>query len=226
MKRTRLIISVAAATLWPGAVSACDLYLAYGPTRLHAARISLGGGVHVFPGEGHTVTGYAPSVDLRVRVGERMVVQPTVGYCSYAEYQQLVVGSGMALYLTATNAWWLGVQGHAAFVDFGRESTITLPVMAVGGFSLGDRASAYAGVGVRFIRFSFEFSGGSMARTESDPAAFAGITIPVGSLEVSGGVVVVRGDEDVQVVSGGGGGGWGDPEWSFGTAVRLPLGVS
>ena len=218
-------LAVAVVVLRPADLLACDFYVAYHRLGAGTPRLSIGAGAHVFPGSEHATTGFAPSVDFGARLGSRIMVRPTVGYCSYADQQQLMVGSGLALRIASEGPASVGVQTHAAFVDYGLERSLTLPVVLTVDWTVGALASVFGGAGVRFMRSSFSIGrGATMTSTDSRPTGMIGIDLPARPFQVSGSAVVSKGEEVACVIGSGGCGGGPEAEWSFTTAVRLPLG--
>ncbi len=216
--RSKLLsgVLVLMAALWPAAASACDFYLAYGPMGMQTTQLALGGSLLVIPAEGDDGdTGFVPAVDLGARIGERVVVHPVIGYCSQGDVGELVAGGGLGVNFISNDQWSLGLQGHAAWVDFGNASQISFPVMAAATFDVSETARLYANAGLKFVRSSFEFQGISDSETDSNPAVSAGITLPVGSPQLSGGVVIERvdvGEDDTEM------------DFGFGAGVQFPLG--
>ena len=202
-------VIVAAAALWPASASACDFYLAYGPMGLQTGQFALGGAILFEPGEDDADGFIIPSADLGIRIGERFVVHPALGYCTGGDdFSEIIIGGGAGVNLISNDQWSLGVQSHLARTSFEDGSEMAIPVMASATFDVSETARLYAGFGLRFFRLSIDALDES--ETESDPAASAGITLPLGSLQVSGGIVLVNTDDDT--------------DFSFGGGVQFPLG--
>jgi hypothetical protein len=109
--------------------------------------------------------------------------------------------------LITNDQWSLGVQSQVARTGYEGVSYMYIPVLAAATFDVSESARLYANAGIRWVRVSPDV-GDSIS--DSDPTASAGITLPVGSLQLSGGLVLVNGDEDT--------------DFSFGAGVQFPLG--
>ena len=223
-------VCVGVVALWPSTASACDLYLAYGPMGMHTTTVALGAAVHVIP-YGDSNTSFVPTVDIGFRLGEGVVIHPAAGYCWWGQVGglnpgddtgKLLAGGGLALNLLTNDTWSLGVQSHVTWEDHGELSTTTIPVMAAAAFHVGETASLHVGAGVKVLRFAFDMGRQTHLTKNYDPAVSAGISLPLGSLRLSGGMLVVRsGEGDVQV--GGGDDGY-QTDFSFGGGIQFPLG--
>jgi hypothetical protein len=193
-------VLVAVAAMWPSAASACDLFGAYGAHPAVPGTMSIVGSIHVEPGDDGEDTLMVPSVGLGIPLGARFTVAPVLGYCTGGDDSELVLGGFGAVNFISNDQWALGVQSHLARVsdDFG--SYMSIPVVAAATFDVTETARLYADFGLRFAR---ESPDEGESNTESDPVAAGGITFPLGSLSVTGGIVLVNGDEDTDFSFGG-----------------------
>jgi hypothetical protein len=199
-------VLVAVAAMWPSAASACDLFGAYGPGYAGGQTgLALGGAILVEPGDEDTYL--IPSVGLGIYLGERLVVAPLLGFCTGGEDSELVLGGLAGVNLISTEQWSLGVQTHVARTGYEGYSEMLIPVLAAATFDVSETARLYANAGLLFWRYSPE-TGDS--QSESDPAAAAGITLPLGSATVSGGITLVNGEDET--------------DFGFGGRVIFPLG--
>lgn len=197
------VIVAAAAALWPASASACDFYLAYGPMGLQAGQFAIGGALLYEPGEEDLDGTMILQGDLGIRAGERFVVHPAIGYCSFGDDSEISFGGGAAVSLITNDQWSLGVQSHLAYTGFeGGVSEMSIPVVAAATFDVSETARLFANFGLRFSRLSFDDEDFE-SETESDPTASAGITLPAGPVQLSGGIILVNGDDDTDFAFGG-----------------------
>jgi hypothetical protein len=188
---------------------------------------ALGVAVHALRPEGATSTGLVPTVDVGFRLGERAVIHPVVGLCSWDGPDELTAGAGLGVKFITADTWSLGAQSHLAWSTGRSElSVMTIPVLLAATFDVGESASLHVAGGARVTRFAVEAFNQTHLTKNYDPVASAGITLPIGSARISAGLVVVRsGEGDVAVVGGGEGGEDGYyTDFSFGGGIQLPLG--
>ncbi|HEX6315428.1 MAG TPA: hypothetical protein VFZ73_11240 [Gemmatimonadaceae bacterium] len=180
-------------------VYACTFYFtsAYMPI---PARPTFGAGVMA---EFSDPAGFAVSGDVGMKLGERMVVRPAIGLCSYEVVDREndpFFGAGVALNLTQSATMSLNLQSGISYMstDFG--NTTIVPIGAAASFRGSGPVSFYAGASLWWQQIEVDGGGSD---SETDPVLFGGLTGSAGSLGWTlGGQLYMGDDTEFGLVAG------------------------
>jgi hypothetical protein len=123
-------------------------------------------------------------------------VAPSVGLCTGGDESEVIIGAGAAYSLgrNADGRMAFNIQSHFARGSFEGGSELTIPLVVVGSLAAGSTASVFAGAGLQFYRLSFSGTGGSASATDSNPIVFGGVTLDMGTIDLTGGLQLLLAD--------------------------------
>jgi hypothetical protein len=180
---------------------ACTFYFnsAYMPI---PARPSFGVGVLA---EFSDPAGFAVSGDVGMKLGEKMVVRPGIGLCSFEDgfgerQNDPFFGAGFALNLTQSETMSFNLQSGVSYYSFDGGSLMTVPIGAAASFRGAGSMGFYAGASLWWQQVDFDDFGSD---SETDPVLFGGLMANSGSMSWTlGGQLYMGDDTEFGLVAG------------------------
>ena len=142
-------------------------------------------------------TGLAVSGDVAMKLGEKIVVRPGIGICSYEDalderQNDPFFGAGVALQLAQNATMSLNVQSGVSYMTFDGGSTTIVPIGLAGMFLGSGSMSFYAGASLWWQQIDIDDFGSD---SESDPVLFGGLMANSGALSWTLGAQLYMGDD-------------------------------
>lgn len=140
---------------------------------------------------------YGVSVDVGMKLGERIVVRPAIGLCSYESFSDErqsdpYFGAGVAVNLMQNESMSLNLQSGISYAALDGGDITTVPIGAAALFRGTGPMSFYAGASLWWQQFEPDI-GESVS--ETDPVLFGGLMGSAGSLSWTLGGQIYIGDE-------------------------------
>jgi hypothetical protein len=179
---------------------ACNFYFASTYMRV-PARPSFGVGALVDFGDPSSI---AISGDVAMKLGEKIVVRPGIGLCTYEVFDERqndpFFGAGVAFNLAQNESMSLNLQSGISYQTLDGANVTVIPIGAAASFRASGPMSFYAGASLWWAQLDVDGGGSD---SESDPVLFGGLQGNSGSLAWTLGAQLYMGEEtDFGIVAG------------------------
>jgi hypothetical protein len=195
------VLALVASVAWPATAAA---YSFMGRQR---SAFTVGAGLNLQPGRNGGDTYVTPSADLGIRLGQRAVLRPAIGFCTGGDETNLTIGGAGSVNVWSNPAGRIAVdlQTHVARASGDGWSETAIPIVAAGSLNAGNAAAFFAGAGLVVGRSSYSMPGFSRSDTDTNPVGFAGVRLAAGNIDVSGALQLISTDHDTNtgIVIGG-----------------------
>lgn len=144
-------------------------------------------------------TATAVTGDVAMRLGERAVVRPFVGVCSYGDTDP-VFGGAFGLQVTQSASMMLNLQSGISYSSFDGGSEMSVPIGAAASFAGSGPMGFYAGGSLVWTSIDVDGVGSD---SDTNPMLFGGVSSRSGSLGWTlGGQLLLGDDTEFGVVAG------------------------
>jgi hypothetical protein len=170
---------------------ACNFYFASTFMKV-PAKPSFGVGVN---GELGDATFWGISGDVAMKLGEKAVVQPSIGVCTGEGETDPYFGGGFAYRLSSNANMSVNLQTGIAYETFDGGNATTIPIGAALSFKGSDKMSWYAGGSLWWMNVSYDVAGIDGSASDTNPVLFGGLQIASGAMAWTLGGQLLMGDE-------------------------------
>lgn len=138
--------------------------------------------------------------DVAMKLGDKAVVRPMVGLCSYDEETDPVFGAGFGLQLTQSSSMTLNLQSGISYLSFDGGSEMMIPIGAAARFAGSGSMNFYAGGSLVWQSIDIDGFG---SNSDTNPMLFGGVMSRSGSMGWTlGGQLLMGDDTEFGIVAG------------------------
>jgi len=170
---------------------ACNFYFASTFMKV-PAKPSFGVGVN---GELGDATFWGISGDVAMKLGEKAVVQPSIGICTGEGETNPFFGGGFAYRLSSNANMSVNLQSGISYETFDGGNATTIPIGAALSFKGSDKMSWYAGGSLWWMNVSYDVDGFDGSASDTNPVLFGGLNLNSGPLSWTFGGQLLMGDD-------------------------------